>query len=61
LFQPFRQIDSGLSRQHDGTGLGLAICNRLAALMGGIISASSEWGKGSAFSITLPLQGPVKS
>ena len=61
LFQPFRQIDSGLSRQHDGTGLGLAICNRLAVLMGGIISASSEWGKGSAFSITLPLQGPVKS
>lgn len=61
LFQPFRQIDSGLSRQHDGTGLGLAICKRLATLMGGVISASSEWGNGSAFSITLPLRGPVKA
>ncbi|MBZ0089269.1 MAG: PAS domain S-box protein, partial [Thermoanaerobaculia bacterium] len=35
LFQPFRQLDTGLARQHDGTGLGLAICRRLAELMGG--------------------------
>ena len=61
LFQPFRQIDSGLSRNHDGTGLGLAICRRLADLMGGEIIAESEWGKGSTFSVTLPLQGSVKS
>jgi len=59
LFQPFRQIDSGLSRQHDGTGLGLAICQRLAALMGGEIRAESQWGKGSTFIVTLPLKGPV--
>lgn len=61
LFQPFRQIDSGLSRRHEGTGLGLAICRRLADLMGGEIHAESEWGKGSCFSVTLPLHGPVKS
>lgn len=60
LFQPFRQIDSGLTRQHDGTGLGLAICRRLARLMGGEIDAVSEWGKGSTFSVTLPLEGTVK-
>jgi signal transduction histidine kinase len=61
LFQPFRQLDSGLSRQHEGTGLGLAICGRLATLMGGEIHAESDWGKGSTFSVTLPLKGPVKS
>lgn len=57
LFQPFKQIDSGLSRNHDGTGLGLAICHRLAGLMGGRIEAASEWGKGSVFTVTLPLHG----
>jgi signal transduction histidine kinase len=56
LFQPFRQIDTGLSRQHEGTGLGLAICRRLATLLDGDISVSSEWGKGSKFIVTLPLK-----
>lgn len=54
LFKPFRQIDSGLSRQHEGTGLGLAICRRLATLMGGDIVAASEWSRGSEFTFTLP-------
>lgn len=57
LFQPFRQIESGLARTHDGTGLGLAICRRLAELMGGGIEVESEWGKGSVFTITLPQDG----
>jgi len=55
LFQPFRQVDGGLSRQHEGTGLGLAICHRLTELMGGEITVSSEYGLGSTFSVTLPL------
>ena len=55
LFQPFRQVDSALSRQHEGTGLGLAICRRLAALMGGRIDAESRFGEGSAFTLVLPL------
>lgn len=59
LFQPFRQIDAGLTRQHEGTGLGLAICRRLAALMGGRISASSVWSCGSEFTVILPLQHPA--
>jgi protein-histidine pros-kinase len=61
LFRPFRQIDSGLSRNHEGTGLGLAICRRLAELLGGKIRAESEWGKGSVFTFIMPLKEPVKS
>jgi len=56
LFEPFQQLDSGLARKHEGTGLGLAICRRLAELMGGRISVESEWGKGSTFTVTLPLE-----
>lgn len=55
LFQPFKQIDSGMTRQYDGTGLGLVICRRLCSLMGGEISVNSEWSKGSEFIVTLPL------
>lgn len=54
LFQPFRQVGSGLARSHEGTGLGLAICRRLAGLMGGDVSVESEWGSGSAFTFALP-------
>jgi len=61
LFVPFRQIDSALSRKHEGTGLGLAICRRLAELMGGTITAQSQWGQGSIFTVTLPLQAPAAS
>jgi PAS domain S-box-containing protein len=56
LFQPFKQVESGLARRHEGTGLGLAICRRLTELMGGRIDAASEWGKGSIFTVTLPIQ-----
>jgi signal transduction histidine kinase len=57
LFQPFRQVDTGLARSNEGTGLGLAICRRLAELMGGEIIAESVWGQGSTFTFTLPLKG----
>lgn len=56
LFTPFTQIDGGIARQHEGTGLGLSICKRLVELLGGRIWAESEWGKGSTFTFTLPLQ-----
>jgi len=60
LFRPFRQIDSGLTRLHEGTGLGLAICRKLLELLGGHVTAVSEWSKGSEFIVTIPLHGALK-
>jgi len=57
LFRPFQQIDTGLSRSHEGTGLGLAISQRLAGLMEGRIDVASEPGRGSVFTLRLPLHG----
>jgi len=56
LFQPFRQIDTGLTRQHEGTGLGLTISRRLADLMEGRIEVSSRRGEGSVFTLVLPVE-----
>ena len=55
IFLPFHQVDTGLTRSHQGTGLGLAICQRLAQLLGGEISVSSQRGVGSEFTVRLPL------
>ena len=57
LFQPFTQLDSGLSRVHEGTGLGLALVRHLAELHGGSVRVESEIGQGSCFTITLPYNG----
>lgn len=56
LFQPFSQVDNGLTRAHEGTGLGLAICSRLVKLLGGTITVRSVWSEGSVFTVTLPLE-----
>ena len=56
LFQSFVQIDSRLSRTYAGTGLGLALVRRMAEMHGGGVTVTSEPGKGSRFSVTLPLK-----
>jgi len=54
IFEPFVQVEGGLTRPHDGTGLGLAISRSLARAMGGELTVASAEGEGAAFELTLP-------
>ncbi|MDD5296504.1 MAG: ATP-binding protein [Rhodocyclaceae bacterium] len=58
LFQPFVQLDSGLTRKYEGTGLGLALSQRLAHLHHGHLEVESQPGLGSCFSLILPAARP---
>jgi signal transduction histidine kinase len=56
VFEKFQQLDTGVAREHEGTGLGLAIAWELTRLIGGEIELESELGRGSTFSLVVPVR-----
>ena len=54
LFEAFSQVDVAAARRHEGTGLGLYLSQKLAMLLRGYITFTSEYSRGSTFTITLP-------
>ncbi|MGZ8425327.1 MAG: ATP-binding protein [Candidatus Binatia bacterium] len=61
IFEEFQQAEKTTASKYGGTGLGLAIVKRLARLLGGDITVASEEGKGSQFTLTIPMELKIQS
>ena len=61
IFQPFTQADPSIVSKYGGTGLGLSISLGLCQMMGGNITVKSELGKGSTFTMTVPVRARAPS
>jgi signal transduction histidine kinase len=55
IWEDFRQVDQSRTREFGGTGLGLSITRKLSGALGGRVTLSSEYGKGSTFTVFLPI------
>jgi PAS domain S-box-containing protein len=60
LFEAFSQADAGTTRKFGGTGLGLAITRRFCRMMGGDVTVQSQEGKGTTFTVRLPVRAPAR-
>lgn len=60
LFQEFGQLDASSTREHGGTGLGLVISSKFAQLLGGGIEVQSDYGSGTTFTVTVPLESAAR-
>jgi signal transduction histidine kinase len=56
IFEKFRQADGSAARDHEGIGLGLYIVKQFTQLLGGSIECQSEVGRGSVFTLTIPVR-----
>ena len=61
IFEPFRQVDTAITRKYKGTGLGLTISKNLVEAMGGKVGIKSKPGKGTTISFTLPLSYSIEA
>ncbi|MEW6702782.1 MAG: PAS domain S-box protein, partial [Bacteroidota bacterium] len=61
IFREFKQLSEGFRRDYEGLGLGLTLASRMARLLGGEITVQSELGKGSIFTLALPVERRFKT